>query len=178
MRHGPADIHAGAADHRALGHAVLLLPGARFDQARRVGEDQARDDRLLSRAQLAPHHRTQERRNARALPLAPGDLGQDTSVTIRTGAAMAPRYPCFRNSLLLGFYVFSGLLTTEAEAKLLRWTCTYPLVANANGAFGKQEYRVEFDVDTAGHAVIIKDTGPSEVELFAGPDSITFLEKL
>jgi hypothetical protein len=91
---------------------------------------------------------------------------------------MGTRYHRPRNWPLLGFCVLAGLLATEAEAKLLKWTCTYPVVANANGAFGKQEYRVEFDVDTAGRAVIFKDTGSSDVELFAGLDSITFLEKL
>ena len=50
VRDGPADLHAGAADRRALGHAVLLVPGSRLDQARGLGEDPGRDHRPLPRA--------------------------------------------------------------------------------------------------------------------------------
>ena len=53
VRHGPADLHAGAADRRALRHAVLLVPGPRLHQAGRLGEDPRGDDRALPRRYAA-----------------------------------------------------------------------------------------------------------------------------
>ncbi len=60
VRHGPADVHAGAADRRALGHALLLVPGPRLDQAGRLGEDPRGDDHALPREVRAGHHREEE----------------------------------------------------------------------------------------------------------------------
>ena len=45
VRHGPADVHARAADRRVVGNAVLLVPGPRRDQAGRRRQDSRRDDR-------------------------------------------------------------------------------------------------------------------------------------
>ena len=49
VRHGPADVHAGAADRRALGHALLLVPGPRLHEAGGLGEDPRGDDHALPR---------------------------------------------------------------------------------------------------------------------------------
>src|SRR5258705_12301914 len=60
MRHGPADIHAGAANRRAFRDPVLLVSGSRFDEARRIREDQSRDDCVLHGTFVGKHHREQE----------------------------------------------------------------------------------------------------------------------
>jgi hypothetical protein len=82
-------------------------------------------------------------------------------------------------SLFLALGTTVLLLAPNAEAKLLRWSCTYPIVANPNGAFRHQEYSVEFTFDNAtGKASVIRESGSNGAALFTGIDSLTFLEKL
>jgi hypothetical protein len=65
-----------------------------------------------------------------------------------------------------------------ASAKVLRWTCAYPRVSNANGVTGNQELTLVFTLDdVTGRAVAIGNAGKSEVEVFAAPTSITFLQR-
>ena len=58
LREGP--------EHRPL----LLVPGPRFDQARRLGQDPRRDDRALPRALRQRHHRAKEDGDNAGLPAA------------------------------------------------------------------------------------------------------------
>src|SRR5262245_41668315 len=60
MRHGSADLHAGAADRRTLRDALLLLPGPGFDETVRLGEDPGGNDRALPREVRRRHHRAEE----------------------------------------------------------------------------------------------------------------------
>src|SRR2546429_8493479 len=60
VRDGSADLHADAADHRALGHAVLLVPGPRLDETRGLGQDPRGDDHPLSAEVRRRHHREEE----------------------------------------------------------------------------------------------------------------------
>jgi hypothetical protein len=79
---------------------------------------------------------------------------------------------------LLGVCALALLFIHGAEAKLLKWTCAYPRVANPNGAFGHQDYSVEFTLDNVtGRASVIRNTGSNGAVLFAGTDSLTFLER-
>src|SRR5580704_979577 len=85
VRHGPADIHAGAADRRRFRHVVLFVPGSGFDQARRLGQDRNRDYRLLSDAVLRERHGAQEATTDRAWPTRPSQPITASQVSIATG---------------------------------------------------------------------------------------------
>src|SRR4051812_4090068 len=66
-----------------------------------------------------------------------------------------------------------------ADARLFKWTCDYPIVANANGVFRDQEYSTEFEIDDAtGRARVIRSGRPTEIEFSMRAGSLTFLEKV
>src|SRR5262245_53668197 len=70
VRHGPTDVLAGAADRRALGHALLLVPGPRLHQACVLGEDPRRDDCALLAEARRRHHREEKGGGTDGLSLA------------------------------------------------------------------------------------------------------------
>lgn len=59
MRNGPAYLHAGEGNYRALRHLILLVPGPGLDQARRFHQDSRGNHRLLPGAELVRHHQEQ-----------------------------------------------------------------------------------------------------------------------
>ena len=70
------------------------------------------------------------------------------------------------------------LCCAAADAKVLRWTCAYPKVSNANGVTGNQDLNLVFTLDdVTGRAIVIGNAGKSEVEVFAAPASVTFLQR-
>src|SRR5262249_41071801 len=89
VRDGPADVHAGAADRGAFRHTLLFLPGPRFDQAVRLGENPRRDDRALPRKVRRRHHREEESRDGAGMPAA----GHEEFVgdELRKGASIIDR---------------------------------------------------------------------------------------
>jgi hypothetical protein len=85
----------------------------------------------------------------------------------------------YRNfSVAPAIAIFLLLCCGAADAKVLRWTCVYPRVSNANGVTGDQELTVVFTLDdVTGQAIVIGNAGKSEVEVFAASASITFLQR-
>ena len=68
---------------------------------------------------------------------------------------------------------------SPAQAKLFRWKCDYPLVANPNGVYRDQEYSTEFEIDDAtGRALVIRGGPPAEVEFTVHAGSLTLVEKI
>jgi hypothetical protein len=71
-----------------------------------------------------------------------------------------------------------AMLPAPASAKVLKWMCTYPIVANANGTTKGQSYdlTITFD-DQTKKAVAIHNGRQSDVEVFAGANGLTFIER-
>jgi hypothetical protein len=92
------------------------------------------------------------------------------------GCAVSIRWTFLALPALTAAAFVSG---APATAKVLQWTCAYPKVSNANGVTGDQELAFTFTVDdVTGKAAVIGGAVRSNVEIFAGTGSITFLERL
>jgi hypothetical protein len=85
----------------------------------------------------------------------------------------------YRNFFVVPAVAIALLLFWDAAyAKVLRWTCAYPKVSNANGVTGDQELNLIFTLDdVTGRAIVIGNAGKSDAEVFAAPASITFLQR-
>ena len=74
--------------------------------------------------------------------------------------------------------LLAALLATPASAKAPKWVCTYPITANPGGAFKGQDLALTFTVDeTAKHAQVTNNERTHEVEVFAGTDGLTFVDR-
>lgn len=70
-------------------------------------------------------------------------------------------------------------LVDPVEAKVIKWSCRYPIVANPNGVVRDQTFELTFTVDDAtGKATSQGSGGIAEVSLIAGAGSLTFVERL
>ena len=71
------------------------------------------------------------------------------------------------------------MLDAPANAKIIEWSCTYPIVANPNGVTRDQDFKMLFALDdVTGKAISTGSNGPKEVTVIAGERVITFLERL
>src|SRR6476660_9421692 len=71
------------------------------------------------------------------------------------------------------------MLDAPANAKIIEWFCTYPIVANPNGVTGDQDFRMLFALDdVTGKALSTGSNVAKEVTVIAGERVITFLERL
>jgi hypothetical protein len=69
-----------------------------------------------------------------------------------------------------------GLRSANAES--LRWKCTYSSVASPTGVAG-EKFSLEFTFDTVTKkAVVIGNTGMSDVDAVGGSQALTFEERL
>jgi len=72
-----------------------------------------------------------------------------------------------------------AMLPAPASAKVLKWSCSYPVVANANGTTKGQSFDLTFTVDNqTKKAVVIHNGRENNVEVFAGANGLTFIERL
>jgi len=72
-----------------------------------------------------------------------------------------------------------AILPAPAGAKVLKWTCSYPVVANANGATKGQSFDLTFTADDqTKKAAVIHNGRENNVEVFAGANGLTFIERL
>lgn len=79
--------------------------------------------------------------------------------------------------LVLSFFVAASSL--DAEAKSFKWNCTYPKYASPEGLKSVSNFRLEFAFDDiTGKAVMIGNSGVSDVDIHVGNSGVTFLEKL
>jgi hypothetical protein len=86
---------------------------------------------------------------------------------------------CLRPLSLLLIAVVLNIPTAPAETKVLKWVCTYTAVANPGGVFRNQSLALTFSIDDAGkHAVMTGNRGTHNVELYAGTDALTFVDRL
>ena len=70
------------------------------------------------------------------------------------------------------------LLAAPADAKVLKWSCTYPTVANPGGVFKNGSLTLSFSVDQEGKkAQVTGNRGTHDVEVFAGADGLTFVDR-
>lgn len=87
------------------------------------------------------------------------------------------RFPPARSILFVA--AMPLLFHAPANAKVLQWTCSYSKVSNANGIADSPGLSITFKVDDAtGKATMTGDASIRVVEVSAGPQSITFLERL
>jgi len=71
-----------------------------------------------------------------------------------------------------------GLPAAPADAKASKWSCSYPLVANPGGVFRDQSLALGFSVDETGaHATVTGAHGTHAVEVYAGTDGLTFIDR-
>ena len=67
----------------------------------------------------------------------------------------------------------------SADAKVIKWNCTFPVVANPNGVIRDRDFRILFTLDdVTGKAARIADDGTVDVIVIAGDRAITFVERL
>jgi hypothetical protein len=70
-------------------------------------------------------------------------------------------------------------LGATAQARVIRWNCTFPIVANPNGVARDQDFQMLFALDdTTGKASLTGRNGVAEVAAIAGDRALTFLERL
>ncbi len=67
---------------------------------------------------------------------------------------------------------------SPTHAKIIKYNCTYPLVANPNGIARNQDLKMTFAIDDAtGKATLIGDAGTTDVILISGSAGLTFVER-
>jgi hypothetical protein len=72
----------------------------------------------------------------------------------------------------------AAMLGASANAKIIEWHCTYPIVANPNGVIRGQDFRMLFALDDAtGKATSIHNSVKTDMTVVAGERVITFLER-
>jgi hypothetical protein len=73
----------------------------------------------------------------------------------------------------------SATLSHPAHAKVIRWNCTYPVVANPNGVTRDQDFSMLFALDNVtGKATLTANNGVVDVAAIPGDRAITFLKRL
>jgi hypothetical protein len=66
----------------------------------------------------------------------------------------------------------------SANAKVIEWRCSFPIVANPNGVPRGQDFTMLFGLDDAsGKATSTRNNARTEVAVVAGETVITFLER-
>jgi hypothetical protein len=71
------------------------------------------------------------------------------------------------------------MLDAPANAKVIMWQCTFPIVANPNGLIRDQDFKMLFALDDiTGKAALIGNNGVTNVTVIAGDRVITFLQQL
>lgn len=82
----------------------------------------------------------------------------------------------------LQFLLMAALLSVpmaSAEARAPQWTCVYPTVANPAGAFKDHSLALTFNIDESGKlATVTGASGTHAVEVFAGTEGLTFIDRL
>ncbi|MBL8908827.1 MAG: hypothetical protein JNM20_19305 [Rhizobiales bacterium] len=80
---------------------------------------------------------------------------------------------------LLAAAALAGVVAPSCEAKALKWSCTYPATANPGGVFKREPQELIFGIDETGeHATVTRAQGTHAVEVFAGTDGLTFIDRL
>jgi hypothetical protein len=75
--------------------------------------------------------------------------------------------------------VMMGYWTTLATAKGYRWTCTYSKEAAPDGIKNVNDFKLEFTFDdVTGKAVMVGNSGLTDVDVHVGSGAISFMEKL
>jgi hypothetical protein len=71
-----------------------------------------------------------------------------------------------------------NLPTAPVEAKALKLSCSYPLIANPGGVFKDQSLALIFSIDETGkHATVTGAQGAHAVEVFTSPNGMTFIDR-
>ena len=71
------------------------------------------------------------------------------------------------------------MLAAQAQAKVVEWSCVFPIVANPNGVTRDQDLKMVFALDDAtGKAKLTENSGTREVTVIAGQAVISFLDQM
>ncbi len=83
--------------------------------------------------------------------------------------------------LALTLFLAAAILNApagSAEAKTLKWSCSYPVIANPGGVFKDRSLAFTFSLDDTGkQATVTGSHGTHAVEAFAGSEGLTFIER-
>jgi hypothetical protein len=81
-------------------------------------------------------------------------------------------------ALCAALNVVQMMLPDRLQAETLRWKCTYSSMAAPKG-LSNEKFALEFALDNlTGKAVIIGNSGMSDVDVFSGSHGLTFQERL
>ena len=76
-------------------------------------------------------------------------------------------------------FIFLAALGEPSFAKVVNWTCSFPIVANPNGVMRDQDAKAQFTLDdVTGKAQLLGDNGAIDVAVIPGDRVMTFVARL